>query len=170
MTMQVLTLWQPWATAYVIGPKDVENRSPHWSWLRERCPFVLAVHAASRPVFGKRGHLLESAADSFDVVTERWPLHGAGGIIESVMKARWPRPRMRHELFPLGAILGVVEVIGVVPAETTRSAWAVPGHLCLVARRRWVLPNPLPHRGQQGISTPHPDIEARIWSQAMEVR
>lgn len=165
--MQVLTIWQPWATAYMLGPKDVENRSPRWSWLARRCPFPMAVHAAARqPDF----HAMLT-------VDERWP---GGRRTDALRRSGWPQiidvagwlPR----IYPRGHILGVVEVVEVVPASKVESEWAVDGQLCLVSGRRWVLPTLIPHKGRQGIGALPEDLaalvraEARPWEPAREGR
>lgn len=123
--MRAISLWQPWATAWVIGIKQIETR--HWSTDYRG---LLAVHAAKR----------------LDADERRWwdRLHQGD--------ARFPaRP-------PLGAIVGVVELIDVQPTDDLAARisdreheWGNYGRARFgwLARNHRALPEPIPFPGRQ---------------------
>lgn len=117
--MRALTVQQPWAWAIVHGGKDVENRTQAWSY---RGP--LAIHAGAR--WSGRG--------------------GRSGLVWDALKDRygWPTgpvtARDDHRpgfdaIRPLGAIIGVVDLVDVHTAdwcwepEGHCSAWAEPSYV-----------------------------------------
>ena len=137
--MKALTIHQPWATAYVLGPKGPENRS----WAPPRAttyPFELAIHASAR---------------------EGWPA-GSARII-------WDHWELKVEEFdqlpkyPVGAIIGVVEIVGVFDlADKDRSdPWAV-GPLLWRSGRRWTLREPIPAKGRQRLWTLDEETAAEV--------
>lgn len=123
--LHALSVHQPWASALVAGPKDVENRPWRPTWLPPD-GLWLAIHATKRPIDGR----------DLDAVRSLWPA--------ARQRAHWPT----------GAILGLVHVDRVVDLRAEphalRSPWAV-GPLCWHVDRRIALEDPLPCRGQQGL-------------------
>lgn len=90
--IKALTLWQPWASAMCAGLKTVETRS--WS-TTHRGP--LAIHASARTV---------TAADM--------------GLVRALGRAlrldvARSNPKALADALPRGAVLGVVELVDVVP-------------------------------------------------------
>jgi len=121
--MRALTLWQPWGTALVYGPKDVENRpwrpGPGKGNVKLIRPMRLAIHA------GKK----------FDADSEP-------GIREL-----WPEMPTEHAQ---GAILGVVEFTAFMRGWP-RSRWAF-GPWCWLRGRTWPLSSPIPNvKGALGL-------------------
>jgi hypothetical protein len=129
--MKCLTICQPWATAFLHGPKLVENRQGGTS---------------------HRGALLIHAGKSLD-----WYTDEACALIA----AHWPgfpanRVRAMSQL-PLGAIIGVVSIAECVQVE--RLGRLIPdldghpfasGPWCWVRRpKSYVFEKPIPYRGQQ---------------------
>ena len=77
--MKALTLWEPWASAIIHGPKRIENRpwKPWDSVMGQR----IAIHA------GKRYD-----ADAFGGIAEVWPevnQDGRSGILGVATVAGW---------------------------------------------------------------------------------
>jgi len=93
--MKALTVRQPWAWAIIHGGKDVENRTQAWSY---RGP--LAIHAGAQP--SGRGMMSELV----NAVYLDWCMN------QDVLPER---------SFPLGVIIGVVDLVGVHQAENTGS-------------------------------------------------
>lgn len=128
-TMRAISLWQPWAALWVAGVKIHETRH----WLTEyRGP--LAVHAAKRPVDGYLGAPLEA-------------------VCEKALGLGWRRR------LPLGALVGVVELVDCLPVEAVRRAGlGSVDYLCgnfEPGRYAWRAANPrplavaVPWRGRQ---------------------
>ncbi|WKN47132.1 hypothetical protein [Nocardioides sp. Arc9.136] len=155
--MKALTVQQPWAWAIVHGGKDVENRTQAWSY---RGP--LAIHAGQR-------------------VSER-------GLVSPLVRDAWDETANYDvdecDDWELGAIIGVVDLVGVHVAEPEiendsgsgvwapaccESPWAEQAydehggrtrrdvvHLGLANPRP--LPEPLPCKGRLGLWTPPADV------------
>lgn len=125
--MKVLTIRQPWASAILGGGKDVENRTWRTSY---RGP--LAIHAASR---------LDDGVLHRDTRTEA--------------RAYWSSAGFDVDTLTLGAIVGVVDVIGCVPAQECDSDWANcweggPSFCWLLDDPR-ALVEPIPAKGRLGL-------------------
>jgi hypothetical protein len=123
--MRAISLWQPWASAWVIGLKTIETR--HWG---TDFRGDLAVHAAKR--------LQADEREWWEKLAEQ--------------DSRFPRRP------PLGAIVGVVRLIDVVPTEQLvarisdrECGWGNYGR----GRFGWLaenfrpLPEPIPFPGRQ---------------------
>lgn len=115
--MRALTLWQPWATLVALGVKTIETRSWGTSY---RGP--LLIHAARRlPTVG------EFVGDWCVVY---------GGRAE-VFAPRVETIDGRTAPLPLGAVVGVVDLAGVVPmlrdGEGDLTIHGEAPHLCIVA-------------------------------------
>ncbi len=162
--MRCISLWQPWATLIAIGAKQIETRS----W---RTPYRgwLAIHAAKR--------LTREQAE----------------LVKSEPFQRYLSPDYADAgTWPLGAIVAVVELVRIVPAEhvwfklSAGMHWPThPSDYLTVERDQyfgdysagrfgWILSDPtklhepIPLRGQQGIWELSPDVEAEVRRQ-MEV-
>lgn len=123
--MRAISLWQPWATAWVIGLKTIETR--HWETDYRG---DLAVHAAKR--------LQADEREWWDKLAETDP--------------RFPRRP------PLGAIVGVVRLIDVIPTEScigrisdTEARWGnyAPERFGWIADNFRPFREPIPFQGRQ---------------------
>lgn len=137
--MRALTIWQPWAACIAYGPKRVENRGwrPPERW---RLPFDLAIHAA-------KTRRVRDEAEARMRVADIWPL------VNSVPMDR-------------GAVVAVASVVGFFatldePRRTLTDPWVI-GPWCWQLDRVRPLICPVPCKGQQGIWTLPPDVEAEI--------
>jgi hypothetical protein len=155
--VKALTVQQPWAWAIVHGGKDVENRTQAWGY---RGP--LAIHAGQR--WSHRG--------------------GASPLVRSAFGLD-PRSMWPPEHFPLGAIIGVVDLVDAHTAQVAavdhvferdvldvvccHSEWAEASydehggstrrdvvHLVLANPRP--LDVPVPCTGRLGLWTPDADV------------
>jgi hypothetical protein len=118
-----LSLWQPWASVMLLGPKDLENRP--WP-TKYRGP--LLVHAAKNRT--------DDTAAVHAKIQELWP--------------EWNGVRQAHPMV-FGAIVGVVTVVGCGrPASFSGNPWAW-GPFCHVWDKRTPLATPIPYRGAQGM-------------------
>jgi hypothetical protein len=99
--VKALTVQQPWAWAIVHGGKDVENRTQAWSY---RGP--LAIHAGTRwsERGGRSGLVWDALRDRYG-----WPT--------GPVTARDDRRPGFDAIRPLGAIIGVVDLVDVHTAE-----------------------------------------------------
>ncbi len=93
--MKAISLWQPWASAIVLGHKRVETRS--WS-TPYRGP--LLIHAAKSPVGGLR--MIKAMPELWNEVL---PVP-AGQTLEQAFRA-----------LPFGALLAQVDLVGIVRAD-----------------------------------------------------
>jgi hypothetical protein len=135
--VHALTIYQPFASAIVHGPKRVENRTwkPPRRW---RYPFDLAIHAAKRRM----------RADEFHAVLDLWP-----GLLH------WPTV--------LGAVIGVAEVEGYFepqPSDFHANAW-VSGPVCWNLRNVRALAEPVACLGKQGLWRLPPEVEPLVTEQ-----
>ena len=143
--MRILTVRQPWAHAIIHGGKNVENRVRNLAG-DYRGP--VAIHAGLQR--DDRG----------------WVDAGAYALTNT-MNAGHPEV--------LGAIIGVVDLVGVHHADKNAlecadrggrglwcSRWADPGvyHLALANPRP--LSEPIPYKGGQGLRWVSPELQARI--------
>lgn len=143
--LQALTLWQPWASAMMDGPKRVENRPWAPRTLRGPSPQPLwvALHAGakvdpalSRPHRGSR--------------FGRW----------GELRELWPEiPGFRDYAWPRG-ILGLVRFDRADPFEGNAQLEADPwasGPICWHVGQVLALETPIPTGGAQGFWTPTDD-------------
>lgn len=130
--LRAWTLWQPWASAIIPGPKGIENRPRRLMRIPEGGIWI-AVHAGITMDWG-----------AVPWVRERWP--------------EMPDPKM----LPLGAILGLMHVVrwaSVVDGQQVLpwrplgcmddDAWAT-GPECAVIDDKRALPEPILCRGMMG--------------------
>jgi hypothetical protein len=139
--MKALSLWQPWASAIVMGRKHIETR--HWS-TNYRGP--LLIHAAKRPMTRDDRDFFE--VEMFDEVEEM----GFGSVEQMAL------------LIPYGAIVAICQLVDVVPTRDILDlgdltpnphAERLWGDYTL-GRYAWVLHdiepiNPIPTPGHQGL-------------------
>ena len=114
MILRALTIKQPWASLLVAGIKTVENRS--WT-TAYRGP--LAIHAGA----ARERNAAQMIADCL------------GRDLTASERVRW----LLDADLPQGQVLGVVELIDVVPVEQTHegdSPWAI-GPWCWRVRPGW---------------------------------
>lgn len=125
-----LTIWQPWASALLYGPKFVENRS----WAPPPPPegedLWIAIHASKH----------SPAAEDLEFVAEHWEMC----------------PRL--DQLPRGCVLGVARIKGVYPADQApihleADPWSFGPWLWEVSER-YALREPHRVRGQQGLWVP----------------
>ncbi|GAA3730332.1 hypothetical protein GCM10022239_03660 [Leifsonia bigeumensis] len=156
--MRILTVRQPWAWAIIHGGKNVENRPQNLAG-DYRGP--IAIHAGKEWDLrgGRSGLIWDALSDDFG-----WPV-GAEAARHD------PRPGF-DAIRPLGAIIGVVNLVGV---HRTRengecrpmglgwcSRWAEPNawHLRLADPRPLV--EPIPYKGALGLRELPADVVERI--------
>ena len=114
MILRALTIKQPWASLLVAGIKTVENRS--WT-TAHRGP--LAIHAGA----ARERNAAQMIVDCL------------GRDLTASERVRW----LLDADLPQGQVLGVVELIDVVPVEQTHegeSPWAI-GPWCWRVRPGW---------------------------------
>lgn len=123
--MRCLTLHQPWASAIIYGPKDIENRTWRPSPQRLWPGGWLAIHA---------GKVIDRDAVKF--IHPHWP---------EVLEQR----------VVTSAILGAVKFEGVVRiedlAQTEHGETWAEGPWCWLLGERVVLPEPIELGGQRGL-------------------
>lgn len=141
-----LTLHQPWASAIVDGPKRVENREWAPSKRLVETGLFIALHA---------GKTLDQ--------------HAATDLAED---EEWPTAPRRARDYPLGVILGVVQVIEVVNLEhdpahpIALDPWAM-GTWCWRLASVWRLSKPIKWKGAQGLWPVSRELGALIRSRAI---
>lgn len=127
--MRALSVWQPWATLWMLGLKQYETR--HWS-TDHRGP--LAVHAAQRveTEFGQpmRGYLDEVLGRDWATTISRGAVLGMG-VLTKIPRSS----QIFHRLEGTELMLG---------------NWA-PGRYGWLLERRRQLAEPLPWCGRQGL-------------------
>jgi hypothetical protein len=163
--MRAITVRQPWAWAIIHGGKDVENRTQAWSY---RGP--LAVHAGAQ--FSDRGLSSDLIQDAAVRVDRDRP------VVVNTLGKIW-----RHEeSLPLGAIIGIVDLVDIHHAENVGSdldqlmgvsaccdsVWAERQYVEAGGRVRRQLVHlllenprpvdPIPCRGHLGLWTPPADV------------
>lgn len=146
--MRTISLWQPWATAIVIGLKTIETRG--WSTeVRGR----IAIHATK----ARSGYLGKGAARVRVDFAERFNFFvsdvgfgvkfAAAGVTD-------------FEDLPFGAIVATVELADCVPVEEMKrrglapaqAVWGdySPGRFAWILRDVRAIPVPIPFHGAQG--------------------
>lgn len=123
--MRVVSLWQPWATAWVLGIKRIETR--HWS-TDYRGP--LAVHAAKR--------WSRDEAEWWERLHERdmrWPARPPLGAIVGVVQLT--------DVLPTDALRATISDL--------ESEWGnyAPKRFGWIAVNHRMLPEPIPFPGRQ---------------------
>lgn len=136
--VRAISLWQPWASLWVAGVKVHETR--HWP-TDYRGPLV--VHAAKRPIDRYLGVLLEA-------------------VCENAFGVGWRRSGQ----VPLGALLGMVELVDCYPTEHCAQGgtpahivgsvdWRCgnfnPGRCAWRAAAPRAFSRPVPWKGKQGL-------------------
>lgn len=167
MTQEIrgLTLRHPWAWAFLHG-KDVENRT----WQPERqggkVGMYLALHGGALPKRSDDDYIEEIAhalewIDDQGVFPPTVELPDFGhyyqpNIIRGVSPCATPQ---NTAPFCLPGIIAVAQIVDV--RQDSPSPWAAEGqwHWCLKVTP---LPEPVPHRGAQGLWTLEPDALARV--------
>lgn len=155
--MRILTVRQPWAWAIIHGQKDVENRVRNIAG-GYRGP--VAIHAG-----------LSIDSDAADSLPLRMAWHEAflperkldGGFADPIFRESWEEDA---SWMPTGAIIGVVDLIDVHPADSAACysclPWADDGGWHLVLANPRALDEPIPYRGALGLRTLDADMVARI--------
>jgi hypothetical protein len=153
MRMRVISLWEPWASLMAANVKRNETRS--WA-----TPY--------------RGWLAIASTASMNTTCKQ--LLATPPFSDEVRKAlgreSMPTPQFIAS-FQLGRILCIVKLervlstdqIQAVPYPESLFGDYTPGRFAWMTRDCRKLPEPIPHRGSQGLSLVDPDIEAAIWAQ-----
>ncbi len=151
--MKIISLWQPWASLFVYGEKQIETRS--WPVPKTlTMPFTLGVHAAK--AWDK---ILAEAANKEPIKTSLskcgWASHP--GTFYKPPRVCFDRPE------PFGALLGTVEIYDCVPTNTLAIGYGnlthkefdfgdySQGRFGWLARNFNPFKEPIPMRGFQGI-------------------
>ncbi len=153
--MRALTVRQPWAWAIIHGQKSVENRSRNIAG-SYRGP--VAIHAAKADAT-----LTQDDLDTFWRHADGWPPMTLS-----------PEPGEQRGAWPHGALIGVVDLVGVHHAgecwksvvnragvavdEWDCSPWAQDGAHHLVLANPLPLAEPIPYRGRLGLWTLPDDV------------
>ena len=134
--MKTISLWQPWASLWVLQIKKYETRSwpfPHWH------TGPVAIHAAKKKV-----DLWEDISD-----------HHLDGIFMALNKAG-----LNHDDLPRGALIGVCDCIRSAPIlryqkdelEEMLGDWTInSGRYCWTPKNMRALKAPILFRGRQGL-------------------
>jgi len=141
----VLNVWQPWATPIVLGLKDIENRNyapPYYGLVFVYATKTLRGMRECNPAYN--------------------PPNGFAGtpIADLVVEKAESTPNMSlmeygyESLFPLGAILGTVEITDVV--KESRSPWFYGPYGWVLQNPRFI--KPVPWTGSQGFKYRKPII------------
>lgn len=142
-----LTLTHPWAYCIAHGGKDVENRS----WRPERQGgkegMWLAIHGGTVPGrnTGKREEARMDLAAALMLGVPTMPQIGPS----AVMTLSFGHYVQGEEQFFTPGIVAVARLAGV--TRNNMSAWAVDGQYHWQLADVLTLPEPIPHRGAQGL-------------------
>lgn len=116
--MKALTVKQPWSSLIIRGGKDIENRA----W-RTNYRGVVAIHSSAK--------------------LERSEMEDACGLMRGFVP-RFSAERFELDIFPVGVILGTVEIVDCV--KTSDSPWFC-GDFGFVLRNAVAFERPIPCRG-----------------------
>lgn len=116
--MKALSIKQPWASLIVNGIKDIENRD----WRTYFRGFV-AIHSSAK--------------------LDRDEMESACGLMRGFVP-RFSAARFQQDKFPLGAIIGVAEIVDCV--ESSESPWFM-GDFGFVIRNAVAFPAPIACKG-----------------------
>lgn len=151
--MRALTVQEPWASAIIYGPKDVENRP--WATAHRG---TLWIHAAKRV--------------DWSASRDAWL---AAGLPPPPSSGRFDRSAWTGSL-PLGKVIGSVEMTDCHPLykdcnlftgipQVTCSPWAIWGQCHWMLDGKRPLPEPVPCRGSLGLWRLPEDIAAKVQAQ-----
>ena len=146
----VLTVWQPWASALVLGPKTVENRTWAPRRLQRGRSMLVAIHSAARPM--RR----EDAED----VAGLWGRDGLAEAADRLFPGR--SPVTFYDICPLGVVLGVVRFDGAFRADGSEDDDWIVGPWCWRVGERVPLSEPIPVVGRQGLWHPPPRVSKAV--------
>ena len=172
MTLRCISLWQPFASLIAIGAKRVETRNWSTAYRGE-----IAIHAAKRWTTEEQ------------LIAHTSPFRGA--LVEGLGLSH---PDYIDVFIPLGAIVAVARLVGVLPTNdicifggqlTSGPYVHEDGYFpCGVheadfgdfspGRYAWLLsdirrlPTPVPCKGAQQIWTAPPEVEAKVRAQLTE--
>jgi hypothetical protein len=171
---------QPWAWAIVHGGKDVENRTQAWSY---RGP--IAIHAGGR--VSRRGVDHELLRPEWAAARGYVREHDGVAEISYPDRAATEKPNRIAAVMPLGAIIGVVDLVDLVDVhhyagsgpdaiDCCDSLWAEESYdehggrtrldiVHLVLERPRALVDPIPAKGRLGLWTPDAELLDRIRDQ-----
>lgn len=141
-----LTLLHPWAYAVAHWGKDVENRSWRPEARGGQIGMYLAIHggAVPGPSSGKREEMRLDLAGALQMAG-RVPEVGVRGLLALEKGQRVEN----EERFILPGIVAVARLAGVTQSST--SPWAARGLYHWQLADVVTLPEPVPHRGAQGL-------------------
>lgn len=155
--MLALTLWPEWAFAIAHLGKSVENRSPRFAaQIAKRVGSGwLAIHAG-----------VKRPADFTAVAFMAW---GADPTIHFDVRGSYRAPTVAQigdititdDVLTRRAIVALVKLGDVLPPGIT-AAWKVDDSAALPFTDVFVLAEPIPCKGAQGLWTPTPDVQARL--------
>lgn len=153
MTAEIrgLTLRHPWAWAFLHG-KDVENRTWRPERMGGRVGMFLALHGGAAKVDQSYAFEIQDAMEW--AVTRCWKQ--AGGLAQQAIPESG---KVKYADVVRPGIVAVGRLIEV--RQDSPSPWAAAGqwHWCLDVTP---LPEPVPHRGAQGLWTLEPDALAKV--------
>ena len=140
-----LTLTHPWAWCIAHGGKDVENRT--WQPDRQggRVGMYLAIHGGVVP--GRNTGKREEAR--MDLAHALYLLSGAGNLDPRIPALERGLAVAGEDEYFTPGIVAVARLAGV--TRNSMSAWAVDGQYHWQLADVLTLPEPIPHRGAQGL-------------------
>jgi len=136
-TIPALTIWQPWASAIVLGHKRVENRT--WS-SSHRGP--LAIHAGLR-IDPDGADVLADVGVILPLRCEDLPRGAILGYVDLVDVVRYPSGGDGREA--QGRLLDAPDPYGLMLDRLAMGPW------CWILRNPRVLPQPVEVKGHQGL-------------------
>lgn len=171
--LRALTVRQPWAWAIIHGGKGVENRTRNIAGAY-RGP--VAIHAGLQIDDAYDSRLISQAVG----MLARTNPGGPG--LRNVAQYAGDSPTADNSIYEwfgnLGAVIGVVDLVGVHPDCTERveghghtptcSPWAMADRYHLILTNPRPLPVPIPARGRLGLWRPDADLLAAIREQIGE--
>ena len=146
-----LTLTHPWAYCIAHAGKDVENRTWHPSRQGGRVGMYLAIHGGAVP--GKNTGKREEAR--MDLAHALRLMSGAGNLDPGVPQLERGLPIAGEDEYFTPGIVAVARLAGVV--RNSISAWAADDQYHWQLADVLTLPDPIPHRGAQGLWEVQPD-------------
>lgn len=169
--MLALSLWQPWASALFAA------RTLHDDAVR------LKTNETRSWSTSYRGPVLICAAHRWDIelrdvaahdVTQHWANPFEEASTSAASTIQWAYAYAHGWLLPLGAALGLVDIVDCVPTESLHGQvpeweWAMgnyePGRFALVTANPRPLRNPLPIRARQKLFRPDEAMRAAVLAQ-----
>lgn len=142
--MQAISIKQPWAWLIVHGYKDVENRN----WKIGRKPTCFGEYQNRGLELPSRIYVHAGKTGEFNKETFAWILQRLNGQQSTLFALQYQILDGVPHRFPLGAIIGEIDIIDCV--KDSKSPWAEEGLYHFVLTNPIAYKEPIPYRGQLG--------------------